>query len=202
MDAPHSRWLDTHMKYLTEDCGARAGDKAIGILLPWFAIRVRSNFEHSVQRSLEKKDYELFLPTYPEQRRWSDRTKQIDVPLFPGYVFCRMDQQNRMPVLTTPGVVQLVGYGKHPEPVTEEEIDSIKAVLNSDLPYAPSPSLVPGTPVVVDNGPLMGVQGLLAETRDGQRLLISINILQRAVAVEIDSRWVRPLKPPAFHRQG
>jgi transcription antitermination factor NusG len=166
------------------------------ITLPWYAIHVRSNFEQMVHRALEQKGYEVFSPTYRVKRRWSDRMKDIDVPLFPGYIFCRLDQQHRLPIVTTPGVVQLVGNGKKPVAITEDEITAVKTVLKSNLPYMPWQSLVPGNRVVVDRGPLMGVQGVLLESRTGDRLVVSIDILNRAVAVEIDATWVqRPHVP-------
>jgi transcription antitermination factor NusG len=160
-------------------------------LLPWFAIRVRSNCERNVFQALHQKGYDLFFPTYTATRQWSDRIKQLTVPLFRGYIFCRLNHQHPLPVLTTPGVVQLVGNGRTPIEVTEDEISSVKAVLNSNLPYMPYPSLACGTRVVVDYGPLMGVQGVLVESRTTNRLVVSIEILQRAVAVEIDAAWVR-----------
>jgi transcription antitermination factor NusG len=176
-------------------------------VLPWYAVHVRSNCERLVHRALEDKGYELFLPMYSEQRRWSDRVKQVDVPLFPGYVFCRFDSQDRLPVLQAPGVVQIVGNGKLPVPIAEEEIEAVKIVLKSNLPYLPWPSLAPGHRVVVDRGPLMGVQGVLLQTRYPRRLVVSITMLHRAVAVELDANWVRPvdtatfspLEPPSEH---
>jgi transcription antitermination factor NusG len=166
------------------------GESADGLL--WYAVHVRSNFERIVCRNLEDKGYELFLPTYRSQRRWSDRVKHIDVPLFPGYVFCRLDAQNRTPVLSVPGVVQIVGQGKTPVPVSEREIGAIKTILKSDLPYLPWSSLAAGHRVVVERGPLMGVEGVLVEARGPHRLVVSIMMLQRSVAVEVDAAWVRP----------
>jgi transcription antitermination factor NusG len=160
-------------------------------LLPWYAIHVRSNFEQTVYRALEYKGYDLFLPTYRVRRRWSDRMKDTDLPLFPGYLFCRLDLKNRLPVLTTPGVLQLVG-GKNPAPVNEHEMAFVQTVLQSSLPYLPWDALAPGNRVVVDHGPLMGIQGTLLELRDRNRLVVSIKILNRALAVEIDAAWVRP----------
>ena len=161
--------------------------------LMWYAVQTRSNSERLVYRVLEDKGYELFLPMYSEQRRWSDRVKQINIPLFPGYVFCRFDSHNRLPVLQSPGVVQIVGNGNLPIPIAEEEIEAVKNVVKSNLPYLPWPSLVPGHRVVVDSGPLMGMQGVLLRVRHGHRLVVSINMLQRAVAVELDASLVRPL---------
>jgi transcription antitermination factor NusG len=160
---------------------------------PWYAVHVRSNFERTVSRTLADRGYELFFPAYPAERRWSDRVKQIDVPLFPGYLFCRLDPRHLLPVLSAKGVVQVVGRGATPVPIAEEEINSVKAVLASRLPCAPWPVFVPGQPVVVESGPLMGVQGVLLQTRLPHRLIVSINMLQRSVAVEVDINWVRPV---------
>jgi transcription antitermination factor NusG len=126
------------------------------------------------------------------KRRWSDRTKQMNVPLFPGYVFCRLDEQNRLPVLTTPGVIRIIGNGKRPVPITESEIESVKSVLKSNLDCMPWPTLAPGSRITVDRGPLMGVQGVLVKCRNENRLVVSVELLNRAVAVEIDDTWIRP----------
>ena len=160
---------------------------------PWFALHVRSNCERLVSRHLEDKGYECLLPAYRAQRRWSDRVKQLDVPLFPGYVFCRLDPADRVPVLSVPGVVQIVGQGKIPAAISEAEIDAIQKILTSNLPYLPWSSLAPGQQIVVKHGPLMGVQGVLLETRKPHRLVVSVTMLQRSVAVEVDAAWVRPV---------
>jgi transcription antitermination factor NusG len=180
------------MNDLTESSESSTAISHGELTLPWFAVRVRSNCEQIVHRALAHKGYELFLPMYKVTRRWSDRIKHIDIPLFPGYVFCRLDQQKRLPVLSTPGVVQLVGHGRRPAEVSEGEINAVRTVLKSTLPYTPA-SPTPGSRVVVDRGPLMGVQGVLVEAREANRLVVSIDILNRAVAVEIDINWVRPL---------
>jgi transcription antitermination factor NusG len=162
-------------------------------LLPWYAVHVRSNFERIVSRNLEDKGFELFLPTYRAERRWSDRMKQVDVPLFPGYVFCRLNPQARVPVLTIPGVVQIVGQGKVPVVISETEINAIKTILKSDLPYLPWSSLTTGQRVIVERGPMVGVEGVLIESRKSHRLVVSVIMLQRSVAVEVDASWVRPV---------
>jgi transcription antitermination factor NusG len=161
--------------------------------LPWYAVHVRSNFERIVYRSLYDKGYELFLPTYSVTRQWSDRKKQTETPLFPGYLFCRFDAERRLPILTAPGVVQIIGNGKTPEPVSDEEISAVEQVLQSSLPYRPWPSIQIGQAVVVEKGPLMGVQGNLLEMQGLHRLVISITLLQRSLAVEVEASWVRPV---------
>src|SRR5688572_10340408 len=176
----------------------RLGDTESANDLSWYAVHVRSNFERIVSRNLEDKGYELFLPMYRSRRQWSDRTKQIDIPLFAGYVFCRLDPQNRLPVLSVPGVVQIVGQGKSPVAISEDEIGAVQTILRSDLPYLPWSSLAAGRRVVVERGPLMGVEGVLMEARGPHRLIVSIMMLQRSVAVEVDASWVRPVATPTF----
>src|SRR5436190_11636742 len=99
--------------------------------LPWYALRVKSNHEHVTKTVLRGKGYEPFLPSHRVRRRWTDRVKDTDRPLFPGYVFCRMDVADRLPVLSSSGVVGIVGIGKVPEPIEEREIDAIRAVIQS-----------------------------------------------------------------------
>src|SRR5438445_3430878 len=111
---------------------------------PWFAVRVKSNFEKRVATSLLNKGLDVFLPEYKIQRRWSDRYKFIDFPLFPGYVFCRVDLGHRLPVMTTPGFLYIVGAGNNPVAVDETEIARIQAVARSGLPAMPWPPLAIG----------------------------------------------------------
>ena len=143
---------------------------------------------------LEERGYEEFMPSYKTERRWSDRTKEIEQFLFPGYVFCRMDPQHRLPVLTTPGVVGLVGCGKTPAPIPDEEIERIRRMVQSGLLLTPWPFLELGQTVLIERGPLAGVEGILEEVKGKCRLIVSINLLRRSVGAEVDRRWVRPVK--------
>jgi transcriptional antiterminator RfaH len=161
--------------------------------LQWYAVRVRSQHEDVVARHLRVRGMESFLPLYRERRRWSDRFKEIDLPLFPGYVFCQFDPQNRLPVLTVPGVVLVVGVGKHPVPIDETEIEAIQAAVRSGYPTQPSPFLQIGHKVRIEHGPLCGIEGILTGFRGHRRLVLSITLLQRSVAVEINGESVRPL---------
>jgi transcriptional antiterminator NusG len=159
----------------------------------WFALRVRTRHEAGVADFLEGKGYELFLPLYTCRKRWSDRIKNVKAPLFPGYLFCRFDPQNRLPILKTPGVIQIAGYNRTPAPVEESEIQAIQAVMASGLPNRPWPFLGVGDRVRVEAGPLRGHEGVLLEFRGGHRLVLSITLLHRSVAVEIDSAFVESL---------
>lgn len=162
--------------------------------LPWYGIHVRSKQEKLVSATLEGKGYESFLPLYRSGRAWSDRSKELDLPLFPGYTFCRLDVGGRlMPVLTTPGVISIVGAGKLPVPIAASELDTVRAVIKSGLPVLPWPSLTAGTRVLIERGPLAGIEGVILRTEKRWRLLVSISLLQRAVSVEVDREWVRPI---------
>ena len=157
---------------------------------PWFALRVRSHFENTVATVLGGKGYEWFLPQYKSRRAWSDRIKEIQLPLFPGYVFCRFDPQHRLPVLTTPGIVSVVGIGKMPVPIDDAEIAAIQATVQSGLPSRPWPFLQVGQKVRVESGPLSGLEGILLDLKRQHRLVMSVTLLQRSVAVEVDCAWV------------
>ncbi len=163
------------------------------ISYPWYALRVRSRYEHTVATHLHGRGYESLLPLYKCRRRWSDRFKEIELPLFPGYVFCQFDSLNRLPILSIPGVVHVVGFGKTPVPIDESEITAIQAAVKSGLPSLPWPFLEIGHRVRIEHGPLCGLQGILLGFRGHQRLVLSVTLLQRSVAVQIDEAWVQPI---------
>lgn len=162
-------------------------------LLSWYAIRVKSNREHVTSLALHEKGYEEYAPTYRTRRFWSDRVKELDLPLFPGYVFCRFDENNRLPILTTPGILSVVGIGKVPVAVDEQEIARIQAIVRSGVLAYPWPFLRTGQKVIIAHGPLTGVEGLLLSIKNQYRLVVSITLLQRSVAAEIDRDCVEPL---------
>jgi len=157
---------------------------------PWFAILTRTGRERTATMLLENAGYECYLPVSKFVRRWSDRMKEVEVPLFPGYLFCRMNQHNRLPVLMTPGVIQIVGVGKTPIPVEEHEIGAIQRVGKSGLPTMPWPYLEVGHVVRIEEGPLDGLTGIVLKIKSGLKLVLSVSLLQRSVAVEIDRRWI------------
>jgi transcription antitermination factor NusG len=121
---------------------------------PWYALRVRPNYEKPVAAALRGKGFQEFLPLIRSKRQWSDRVKIMDLPLFPGYLFCRLNLDERLPLLTTPGFLYLVGVGKNPEPVDDAEIAGIQSVLRSGLTVTPWPNLVFGQKVLLMHGPL------------------------------------------------
>ena len=159
----------------------------------WVALQVRSRTEKLVACALTSKEIEVFLPLYTTRRRWSDRVKELELPLFDGYVFCKLNLLYRMPALTIPGVIQFVGVGKTPVPIEEDEITALQAVMKSGLPLMPWPFLKVGQQVRVEHGPLRGLEGILLQVKGSHRLVLSVSLLQRSVAVEVDRDSVTPV---------
>ena len=157
---------------------------------PWYAILAKTSREKTASLLLENAGYESFVPISKYLRRWSDRMKEVEVPLFPGYLFCRMNPHNRLPVLRTPGVIQIVGVGKTPIAVEEEEIAGIQRVGKSGLPTMPWPYMKIGQVVRIEEGPLRGLDGIVLRIKSAVKLVLSVSLLQRSVAVEIDRRWI------------
>ena len=159
----------------------------------WFAVRVRGNLEQSVCAALKSKGFEPFLPTYQERRACSERAKVLDLPLFPGYLFCRTDVNHRLPVLTTPGVKEIVGFGRSPAPIPDVEIDAVKTFIEQDLNLRPWPFIRLGQPVMIERGPLSGVRGIVEEFKGNYRVIVSLSLLQRSIAAGVDGSWIRGL---------
>jgi transcription antitermination factor NusG len=159
----------------------------------WYAVRTAAGREKAVSAQLQGKGFEEFLPLYKSRRQWSDRKKELDFPLFPGYLFCRFDFSNRLPILITPGVKLVVGYGKIPAPVTEAEIDSLRRAVASGAEARPWPYLSIGQRVRVREGSLAGVEGILIQVKNSWRIVLSVELLRRSVAVELDRGSVVPV---------
>jgi len=159
----------------------------------WYALHVRSRFEKQVQTHLEDKGYEVFYPTYTSARQWSDRVKSLSLPLFPGYVFCRFNVNARLPILITPGVNQVVGAGKTPIMVDEPELATIRRVIESGVAAQPWPYLKVGETVQVESGPLEGLTGIVTRIKNSNRLVVSVSLLMRSVAVELDRHRIKPV---------
>lgn len=157
---------------------------------PWYALRVRSNFERKSADLLSESGFEQFSPTYRCRSYWSDRMKWVDRPLFPGYVFCRFELRNRLTVLQTPGVVQAVSFGGRLVPVDDREIESLRILLRSPLPLFPRAFLHTGQRVMIKRGPLTGVEGIIEEFGKNCRIVVSVALLQRSVSAEVDAEWL------------
>jgi transcription antitermination factor NusG len=152
---------------------------------PWLAVQSDLRKEKVAAAHLEFKGYQVYVPLYRQQKRWSDRVIEVDSPLFPGYLFCRFDAKC-LPIVTTPGVVSILGWGGRPEPIPEAQIAAIQTMLESGLPVGAHPYLQAGERVRIDKGPLKGVEGLLVKSKNHLKVVVSVELLQRSVAVELD----------------
>lgn len=158
----------------------------------WYALTVQPNHEQTAARGLGNQGLEAYVPAYRSRRRWSDRTKEINAVLFPGYVFCRFGYPERLRVLQSPGVRSVVGSARQPTPVTEEEIASVRALVSSGRPLSPWPYLRAGQRVVIDRGPLENVRGVVVRVKNAWRVIVSVEALGAAVAVEVDAEFLSP----------
>jgi transcription antitermination factor NusG len=158
---------------------------------PWFAIWTRSRAEKAVYEQLDRKGVEVFLPTVPRWSRWKDRRKRIDWPLFPGYCFARFDPADSLRVLTCNGVATIVSFDGQLAPVPDAEVDAVRRLVTSDLQYDPCPFIKEGSRVEVVYGPLKGVTGLLVKKDRHAQLVLSVELIGRAVAVKVDASDVR-----------
>ena len=142
---------------------------------------------------LEAKGFEVFLPLYDSVRRWKDRQKLLSLPLFPCYVFVRGVLERRLPVLTTPGVHMILNRGEKPATIPEDEIEAIRRSIEAQYRVEPHPFLQCGDRVRVVRGSLEGVEGILTRKKNLYRLVLSVDMLARSVAVEIDALDVVPV---------
>lgn len=154
-----------------------------GSLNPWFAIYVKNRHEKKVASSLEGKGIEAFLPTY---LKIHERSKKFEVPLFPGYVFCRLPLESKLPVVSTPGVFSIVGNGSPSSVVPELEIEGIRRTIESGFSIKPWPYISRGQQVCLKSGPLRGVEGVVMDETHYKWLILSVHLLQRSLAVKVE----------------
>jgi len=161
----------------------------------WFAVRTKSRHEALVSRYLEALGIEKFFPVYQARRRWSDRMKTVQLPLFCGYVFIRIAERCRFtPVLEAPGAVEVISFGGVPAPIPDEQIQAVRRLIASGLPACPHPYLKHGDRVRINGGPLAQLEGVLQKVRNQYRFVLTVDMLQRAVSVEVDSELVEPVR--------
>lgn len=162
----------------------------------WFALQVRTRWESSTSVLLEGKGYRTFLPTFKLRKRWSGKIREVSAPLFPGYVFCQFDAHKRLPILVTPGVLAVVGRGRTPIPVEEAEIAAIQNIVSSGVQAEPWPYLEVGQRVRIESDALQGMEGILTNFKGRHRVVVSVTLLQRSVALDIDRTCVTPMGSP------
>jgi len=158
----------------------------LSVACHWYALYTRHQHEKTVARILSNKGHDVFLPLYGVAHRWQDRTKQLSLPLFPCYVFLRGGLDRRLQILSTPGVYTIVGWAGRPAVIPQAEIDAVRRLVESSLRVEPHPFLKCGDRVRVKSGPLQGLEGILVRKKNVFRLVISVEMLGRSAAVEID----------------
>lgn len=158
-----------------------------GSELQWFALYTCANQERRVAAQLEARGFKHFLPLYRSRRNWRDRRVFLDLPLFPGYVFARFEFPDRVRVLQARGVVRLVGSNGRPSPLAERDIAALRAGITGALRFEPHPYLTVGTRVHILHGPLAGMTGILARKKNCCRVVLSVDLIARSVAVEVDA---------------
>jgi transcription antitermination factor NusG len=163
----------------------------------WYALFTRHQHEKSVALALSNKKYEVYLPLYRSVRRWQDRAKQIWLPLFPCYVFIREGMDRQLQILTTPGMIHIVGWAGRPAIVPQAQLDAVRQIIESSLIVETHPYLKSGDRVRVKTGPLSGLEGILTRKKGEARLVVSMDMLGRSAAVEIDVLNVERIGPLA-----
>ena len=159
----------------------------------WYAAYTCPRHEKYVTRQAEERDLDCFLPVYRSLRRWKDRRKEIELALFPGYVFMHIPLKDRLRVLQIPGVVHLVSFNGVPAALPDAEIEGLRNGLEKQVCIVPHPYLKVGRRVRVRSGPMSGVQGILTRKKDSLRVVVSIELIMRSVAVEVDAADIEPL---------
>jgi len=160
---------------------------SFGSIPGWFALTVRPNHEHTATRGLSNQGLETYLPVYRARKRWSDRVRESEAVLFPGYVFCRFGLREKLQVLQAPGVRSIVGSGKEPIPVEDDEISAVRAVLSSGRAIVPWPYVRIGQRVIIEHGPLAPLRGVILRAKNSWRVVVSVEALGSSISVEVDS---------------
>ncbi len=163
-------------------------------VLWWHALYTRHQHEKVVSQALSGKGFDVFLPQYKTVHRWKDRQKELLLPLFPNYVFIHGGLDRMLNIVTTPGVHCLVSWGARPANIPSEEIDAVRRLVESPLKVEPHPFLKCGDRVRIKSGPLEGIEGILVRKTRGYRLVLSVELLSRSAAVEVDVSMVESVR--------
>lgn len=158
----------------------------------WYAVSTRSRHEKSVGELLQRKRIETFLPLYETIRRWRNGDHRVQLPLFPGYAFVHIALRDRLQVLKVPGVARLVGFNGAPTPLENEEVESLRRALATGVKASPHPYLTVGQRVRITGGPLAGCEGILIRRKRNFRVVLSIDLIQRSIVVDVDSSVLEP----------
>ena len=160
--------------------------------LEWYAVYTRSRCEKRVHEQFERRSIESLLPVYEAVHQWTDRKVQVQLPLFPGYVFVRVSLRDHLQVVQVPGVVKLVGFNGAPTALPQKDVDALRSSLMSGVRVVPHPYLTAGRRVRVKTGPLAGLTGILVRRKNKARFILSLGLIHRAIAVEVNETALEP----------
>lgn len=167
----------------------------------WYAAYTCANHEKRVADLMRARELEHFLPLYTSVRRWKDRGMVLQMPLFPGYVFVRIALRDRLQVQQVPGVAWLVGFDATPAPLPDEEIQALRASLSTEARIEPHPYMTAGRRVRIKTGCLAGMEGVLLRRKGNFRVVISVELIRRSLAIDINECDLEPLRLPAADRR-
>lgn len=160
----------------------------------WYAAYTCANHEKRVALELHARAVEHFLPLYKCTRRWKDRKVQLEMPLFPGYVLLHLALRYKLRVLEIPSVVRLVGFNGQPAALPEDEVEALRAGLSRDGCATPCPNLAAGRRVLITRGPFAGLEGIFKQKKNSFRVVVSLDLIQRSIALDVDSCDVQPVR--------
>jgi transcription antitermination factor NusG len=163
------------------------------VMMQWFAVYVLTRHEKVVASMLETKGYKVCLPLIRTKRAWCDRTKWLDLPAFPGYVFCEFESERRVPILSIPSVLNIVGAGRVPIPIPPQEVAELAILERVKCTAEPWPYVEAGQWARIVGGALDGLTGILVNCKKASRVVVSVSLLQRSVAIEVDREQVVPI---------
>ena len=168
-------------------------------LARWYAVTTQPRHEKAVAQQLTAKSIETFLPTLTLSSQWKDRKVLIERPLFPSYVFTRIDLKDRHHVFSVPSVLRMLAFNGTPAAIDEAEIAAVRLSLSSDQKSEPHPYLKSGELVRVKFGSLRGLEGIVTRNKSQCRIIVSISLLQQSIATEIDADLLEPIGAPSFN---
>lgn len=175
--------------------GAHTDALTAAFLQPqWYATYTRSRHEKRVAEQLEQKRVDYFLPSYQAVRQWKNGKARVEFPLFPGYIFVRIPLKERLQVLEVPGVVRLVGFNGLPAPLPQADIEIMRDALRKGIEAAPHPYLTVGARVRIKHGPLQGLQGILLRKKGNPRVVVSVELIMRSIAIDVDITDIEPAR--------
>jgi len=177
---------------MTEPTEFRAAEVATAHQDNWYALTTCSRHEKSVAAQIERRDFQCFLPLYRSVRRWKHRRTELNLALFPGYVFVRMALEDRLRILQLPGVVRLVSFNGKPAALPDGEIEALQTRLSAELRVEPHPYLRTGRRVRVRSGAMQGLEGIIVRRKEHCRIVFSLDLIMRSVAVEVDEADLEP----------